>query len=100
MNSVFHKGRGHEVIMARGEDLQERERLLVEVLLDALAVLPVEPGNWDEVRDVSTLKGVLLHSLHLVDVWVNLHLMTPRILKKLYPVHCALFWLVVGNGMR
>jgi predicted Rossmann-fold nucleotide-binding protein len=36
-------------VIARGNDLQERKRLLVEGA-DALAVLPGGPGTWDEVR--------------------------------------------------
>jgi predicted Rossmann-fold nucleotide-binding protein len=39
----------HEIVIARGNDLQERKRLLVEGA-DALAVLPGGPGTWDEVR--------------------------------------------------
>ena len=42
-------GNKHEVVIARGNDLQERKRLLVEGA-DALVVLPGGPGTWDEVR--------------------------------------------------
>ena len=38
-----------EILIARGNDLQERKRLLVEGA-DALVVLPGGPGTWDEVR--------------------------------------------------
>ena len=38
-----------EIIIAKGNDLQERKRLLVEGA-DALVVLPGGPGTWDEVR--------------------------------------------------
>ena len=45
-------GGTHEIVIARGNDLQERKRLLVEGA-DALAVLPGGPGTWDEVRFIS-----------------------------------------------
>ena len=52
-HSVFanknNKGGGAEILIARGNDLQERKRLLVEGA-DALVVLPGGPGTWDEVR--------------------------------------------------
>ncbi len=38
-----------EILIAKGNDLQERKRLLVEGA-DALVVLPGGPGTWDEVR--------------------------------------------------
>jgi len=38
-----------ELLVAGGDDLQERKRLLVEGA-DALVVLPGGPGTWDEVR--------------------------------------------------
>lgn len=47
-HSVFRKER-HEILVASGNDLQERKRLLVEGA-DALVVLPGGPGTWDEVR--------------------------------------------------
>lgn len=43
------RGGGAEILIARGNDLQERKRLLVEGA-DALVVLPGGPGTWDEVR--------------------------------------------------
>ena len=49
-HSVFQEGK-NEILIARGDDLQERKRLLVEGA-DALVVLPGGPGTWDEVRDV------------------------------------------------
>ena len=47
-SSVFTAGGRHEIIIARGNDLQERKRLLVKGA-DALVVLPGGPGTWDEV---------------------------------------------------
>jgi len=41
-----------EILIARGNDLQERKRLLVEGA-DALVVLPGGPGTWDEVSTTS-----------------------------------------------
>jgi predicted Rossmann-fold nucleotide-binding protein len=40
-----------EILVAGGDDLQERKRLLVEGA-DALVVLPGGPGTWDEVSIV------------------------------------------------
>ena len=54
-HSVFAKkdnkcgGGSTEILIARGNELQERKRLLVEGA-DALVVLPGGPGTWDEVR--------------------------------------------------
>ena len=50
-HSVFDKEGKHEMLVARGDNLQERKRLLVEGA-DALVVLPGGPGTWDEVRVV------------------------------------------------
>ena len=47
-HSVFREGK-NEILVANGNDLQERKRLLVEGA-DALVVLPGGPGTWDEVR--------------------------------------------------
>lgn len=47
-HSAFHGGK-REILVAGGNDLQERKRLLVEGA-DALIVLPGGPGTWDEVR--------------------------------------------------
>jgi predicted Rossmann-fold nucleotide-binding protein len=47
-HSVFREGK-HEIVVARGNDLQERKRLLVKGA-DALVVLPGGPGTWDEVN--------------------------------------------------
>jgi uncharacterized protein (TIGR00730 family) len=55
-HSVFHNtkeenehGLQREILVAGGNDLQERKRLLVEKA-DALIGLPGGPGTWDEVR--------------------------------------------------
>ena len=42
------RGGTKELIVAGGDDLRERKRLLVEGA-DALIVLPGGPGTWDEV---------------------------------------------------
>lgn len=51
-SEVFGKEakRKHEILVARGKDLQERKRLLVEGA-DALVVMPGGPGTWDEVSE-------------------------------------------------
>jgi predicted Rossmann-fold nucleotide-binding protein len=46
-HSVFAENK-RQLLVARGNDLQERKRLLVEGA-DALVVLPGGPGTWDEV---------------------------------------------------
>jgi predicted Rossmann-fold nucleotide-binding protein len=38
-----------EILVAGGDDLQERKKMLVDKA-DALVVLPGGPGTWDEVR--------------------------------------------------
>ena len=40
-----------ELLIARGDNLQERKRLLVDGA-DALIVLPGGPGTWDEVGGI------------------------------------------------
>lgn len=54
-HTVFHttnpderQGPLREILVAGGDDLQERKKLLVEGA-DALIVLPGGPGTWDEV---------------------------------------------------
>jgi predicted Rossmann-fold nucleotide-binding protein len=46
-----------EILVAGGDDLQERKKLLVRNA-DALVVLPGGPGTWDEVSQV----GLQLHA--------------------------------------
>lgn len=65
MHTVFHEGCGHEIIVARGEDLQERKRLLVEGA-DALAVLPGGPGTWDELWEMACARHIGFHSMPIV----------------------------------
>ena len=46
-----------EMIVAGGDDLQERKKLLVQGA-DALVVLPGGPGTWDEVSCIVELHVV------------------------------------------
>ena len=48
-HSAFHGGK-RTILVASGNDLRERKRLLVENA-DALVVLPGGPGTFDEVRE-------------------------------------------------
>jgi predicted Rossmann-fold nucleotide-binding protein len=49
-NNPNHRdGPIREILVAGGDDLQERKKLLVDKA-DALVVLPGGPGTWDEVR--------------------------------------------------
>lgn len=52
-HSAFAGGK-RELLVARGDNLQERKRLLVDGA-DALIVLPGGPGTWDEVRGLHLL---------------------------------------------
>ena len=56
-----------EILVARGRDLQERKRLLVEGA-DALLVLPGGPGTWDELWEMACARGIGLSSLPIVCV--------------------------------
>jgi hypothetical protein len=47
-NSKQHDGPIREILVAGGDDLQERKKLLVNKA-DGLIVLPGGPGTWDEV---------------------------------------------------
>jgi len=49
------KGPTRQMIVADGDDLQERKRLLVEGA-DALVVLPGGPGTWDELWEMACLR--------------------------------------------
>lgn len=51
VSSAAREGPLREMIVAGGDDLQERKKLLVKGA-DALVVLPGGPGTWDEVSDV------------------------------------------------
>ena len=67
-HSVFREGR-NEILIARGNDLQERKKLLVENA-DALIVLPGGPGTWDEVR---TFCIVIFIISFISCVFISLH---------------------------
>jgi predicted Rossmann-fold nucleotide-binding protein len=64
-HSVFAQGGKHEILVARGDNLQERKRLLVEGA-DALVVLPGGPGTWDEVRGLLNI-SVGIHTCKLLN---------------------------------
>jgi uncharacterized protein (TIGR00730 family) len=51
-----------ELLVASGDDLQERKRLLVEGA-DALIVLPGGPGTWDELWEMACAKGIGLSTI-------------------------------------
>mmetsp|Transcript_17182 Transcript_17182/g.37990 ORF Transcript_17182/g.37990 Transcript_17182/m.37990 type:complete len:210 (-) Transcript_17182:382-1011(-) len=61
-HSVFGRG-GAELLLATGNDLQERKRLLVRDA-DALVVLPGGPGTWDELWEMACAGhlGLPLHA--------------------------------------
>ncbi|KAL7529317.1 hypothetical protein ACHAWF_002932, partial [Thalassiosira exigua] len=63
-------GGRREIVVARGNDLQERKRLLVEGA-DALVVLPGGPGTWDELWEMACARHVGFHSLPIVCVNVD-----------------------------
>lgn len=46
-HTFANNGGKHELLVAKGDDLQERKRLLVKGA-DGLVVLPGGPGTWDE----------------------------------------------------
>ena len=48
-NPDHRDGPIREILVAGGDDLQERKKLLVDKA-EALVVLPGGPGTWDEVR--------------------------------------------------
>jgi len=59
-----------ELKIARGNNLQERKRLLVEGA-DAIVVLPGGPGTWDELWEMACAKNINLNTLPIVCVNVN-----------------------------
>jgi predicted Rossmann-fold nucleotide-binding protein len=65
-----HGGPIREMLVARGKDLQERKRLLVENA-DALIVLPGGPGTWDELWEMACARNIGLTSLPIVCVNTN-----------------------------
>ena len=68
-HSVFGRG-GSELLLATGNDLQERKRLLVKGA-DALIVLPGGPGTWDELWEMACAGHLGFHSMPIVCVNVD-----------------------------
>ena len=66
---MFKSGR-NEILLATGNDLQERKRLLVRDA-DALVVLPGGPGTWDELWEMACARHVGFHSMPIVCVNVD-----------------------------
>jgi predicted Rossmann-fold nucleotide-binding protein len=60
-------GKKHEMLVAGGNDLQERKRMLVDKA-DALIVLPGGPGTWDELWEMACARGIGLSTLPIVCV--------------------------------
>lgn len=110
----------HEIVIARGNDLHERKRLLVEGA-DALVVLPGGPGTWDEVRSYHNIESLYWRCLfcpprppfciHFIHIhWYDIcridddddgppHL-TPRFETFSYTPSPPPSVQVVGNGVR
>ncbi|CAJ1947199.1 unnamed protein product [Cylindrotheca closterium] len=59
-----------EIIVAGGDDLQERKKLLVENA-DALVVLPGGPGTWDELWEMACARHLGLVDLPIVCINVD-----------------------------
>ena len=68
-HSVFTHA-NNEILIARGTDLQERKRLLVENA-DAVVVLPGGPGTWDELWEMACARHIGFHSMPIVCVNVD-----------------------------
>ena len=60
-HAAFHGGK-RTILVASGNDLRERKRLLVENA-DALVVLPGGPGTFDEVRNGARLLALCVSCL-------------------------------------
>lgn len=60
-------GTKHEMLIATGNDLQERKRMLVDKA-DALIVLPGGPGTWDELWEMACARGIGLSNVPIVCV--------------------------------
>jgi uncharacterized protein (TIGR00730 family) len=58
-------GPKREMLVAKGKDLQERKRLLVENA-DAVIVLPGGPGTWDELWEMVCARGIGLSNIPIV----------------------------------
>jgi len=59
-----------EMLVAGGDDLQERKKLLVQGA-DALVVLPGGPGTWDELWEMACARNIGLTNLPIVAVDVD-----------------------------
>lgn len=68
-HSVF-KNTKHTILTAKGNDLQERKKLLVEGA-DGLVVLPGGPGTWDELWEMACARHIGFHALPIVCVNVD-----------------------------
>mmetsp|Transcript_59038 Transcript_59038/g.70410 ORF Transcript_59038/g.70410 Transcript_59038/m.70410 type:complete len:347 (+) Transcript_59038:106-1146(+) len=66
---VFRKGKT-TLIVAGGDDLQERKKLLVQGA-DAVVVLPGGPGTWDELWEMACAKSIGLTRIPIVCVNVD-----------------------------
>jgi uncharacterized protein (TIGR00730 family) len=58
-------GPKREMLVAKGKDLQERKRLLVENA-DAVIVLPGGPGTWDELWEMVCARGIGLSNIPII----------------------------------
>mmetsp|Transcript_28236 Transcript_28236/g.67967 ORF Transcript_28236/g.67967 Transcript_28236/m.67967 type:complete len:193 (-) Transcript_28236:516-1094(-) len=68
-HSVFRDGK-NEIVVASGNDLQERKRLLVDGA-DALVVLPGGPGTWDELWEMACARHIGFHAMPIVCINVD-----------------------------
>ncbi len=68
-HSVFNSTK-HTIITAKGNDLQQRKKLLVEGA-DGLVVLPGGPGTWDELWEVACARHIGFHAMPIVCVNVD-----------------------------
>eukprot|EP00980_Cylindrotheca_fusiformis_P000225 scaffold52_cov183-Cylindrotheca_fusiformis.AAC.4 len=59
-----------EILVARGKDLQQRKRLLVENA-ESLVVLPGGPGTWDELWEMACARHLGLVQLPIVCINVD-----------------------------
>eukprot|EP00984_Skeletonema_dohrnii_P022290 scaffold11427_cov100-Skeletonema_dohrnii-CCMP3373.AAC.3 len=68
-HSVFNTTK-HRIITAKGNDLQERKKLLVQGA-DGLVVLPGGPGTWDELWEMACARHIGFHAMPIVCVNVD-----------------------------
>lgn len=68
-HDVFNNTK-HTYIVAKGNDLQERKKLLVEGA-DGLVVLPGGLGTWDELWEMACARHIGFHSMPIVCVNVD-----------------------------